>query len=106
MPTEHKGYARLLKKIFRERPYDDITQVISLIDEMVAALSEKEASILKAHFGLSGEPPSTLRAIGERWGRSDENMRQVEAQAIRRLRHPSRSNRLRILLWPKPLADS
>jgi RNA polymerase primary sigma factor len=52
--------------------------------------------ILALRFGLTGEEPMTLEKIGERFGLTRERIRQLEAKALAKLRHPSRSGALLI----------
>ncbi|MHB0877539.1 MAG: sigma-70 family RNA polymerase sigma factor [Anaerolineae bacterium] len=58
-------------------------------------LSERERIVLEMRFGLNGSAPRTLEDIGDVMGISRERVRQIEAKALRKLRQPSRSNRLR-----------
>ena len=58
-------------------------------------LSERERQVLEMRFGLNGASPRTLEDIGDVLGVSRERVRQIEAKALRKLRQPSRSNRLR-----------
>ncbi|NOY79867.1 MAG: sigma-70 family RNA polymerase sigma factor [Kiritimatiellaeota bacterium] len=53
-------------------------------------LSEREREVLMLHYGLGREGPMTLRQISERFDLSRERVRQIEFQALRKLRHPSR----------------
>jgi RNA polymerase primary sigma factor len=61
-------------------------------------LSPKEERILRMRFGLGDDPPHTLEEVGQIFGVSRERIRQIEAQALRKLKHPSRSNHLRSFL--------
>jgi RNA polymerase primary sigma factor len=58
------------------------------IEEMLASLTPREARILRWRYGLSGERPLTLKEIGTKIGVSRERVRQIAAQALRKLRHP------------------
>ena len=65
------------------------------IHKMLNTLSPKEERILRMRFGLGEETPHTLEEVGQMFGVSRERIRQIEAQALRKLKHPSRSNNLR-----------
>ena len=49
-------------------------------------LSEREASVLRQRFGLGGSDPATLREVGERLGYTRERVRQIERDALAKLR--------------------
>ena len=68
------------------------------IHKMLNTLSPKEERILRMRFGLGEETPHTLEEVGQMFGVSRERIRQIEAQALRKLKHPSRSNHLRSFL--------
>jgi RNA polymerase sigma factor (sigma-70 family) len=63
--------------------------------KVLSTLSKREGTILALHFGLTGEDPLTLEEVGNRFGLTHERIRQVEAKALAKLRHPSRSAALR-----------
>ncbi len=78
-------------------PYD-ITSVGLLkkdIEEVLKTLSDREAAVLRMRFGLLGEKPATLEEVGQRFGVTRERIRQIEAKALRKLKHPSRRKKLR-----------
>jgi RNA polymerase primary sigma factor len=67
-----------------------------LKEEIQAALhifSERERTILELRFGLKDDQPHSLQAIGQRLGVTGERIRQIEARALRKLRHLTRSRR-------------
>ena len=68
------------------------------IDEMLEALSEREREVLQFRFGLEDGRSYTLEEVGKRFGVTRERIRQIEAKALRKLRHPSRSKKLRDFL--------
>ncbi|MDD2378611.1 MULTISPECIES: RNA polymerase sigma factor RpoD [Aminobacterium] len=68
------------------------------IDEMLEALSEREREVLQYRFGLEDGRSYTLEEVGKRFGVTRERIRQIEAKALRKLRHPSRSKKLRDFL--------
>ena len=60
------------------------------IDEVLTDLSDQEQQVLRMRFGLDDDTPKTLEEIGKVFGVTRERIRQKEAKAIRKLRHPSR----------------
>ena len=68
------------------------------IDEVLNTLLPREQRILQLRFGLDDGRSRTLEEVGKEFGVTRERIRQIEAKAIRRLRHPSRSWRLRDFL--------
>ncbi len=68
------------------------------IKEALATLDDREAEVLRLYFGLDGEHPMTLEEIGERFRLTRERVRQIKEKALQRLRHTSRSRKLRAYL--------
>ncbi|MEI6690951.1 MAG: RNA polymerase sigma factor RpoD [bacterium] len=64
------------------------------IDEVLAGLSERESKVLEMRFGLRGAKPMTLEEVGREFGVTRERIRQIEAKALRKLKHPSRRRML------------
>ena len=71
------------------------TRIVNHLDEVLATLSEREAKVLKLRFGLEGTKQMTLEEVGRNFSVTRERIRQIEAKALRKLRHPSRAKRLR-----------
>jgi RNA polymerase primary sigma factor len=67
------------------------TQVDSILD----TLSDRESRVLAMRFGLDDGRSRTLEEVGREFGVTRERVRQIEAKALRKLRHPSRSRRLK-----------
>jgi len=65
------------------------------IEDALSGLVKREAEIIRLYFGLKGEEPMTLDQIGARFRLTRERVRQIKEKALLRLRHPSRSERLR-----------
>lgn len=65
------------------------------IEEVLTDLSDQEQQVLRMRFGLDDDTPKTLEEIGKVFGVTRERIRQIEAKALRKLRHPSRSKRLK-----------
>ena len=68
------------------------------LDDILDTLTESEREILKMRFGLDSYEPMSLQQIGDKFNLSKERIRQIEKKAIRRLRHPSRSQKLKSFL--------
>ena len=65
------------------------------LEELLTTLSPREARILRLRFGLQDGHYYTLEEIGEKFGLTRERIRQIEKEALQRLRHPGRSRRLK-----------
>jgi RNA polymerase primary sigma factor len=65
------------------------------LERMLTTLTPREARVLRLRFGLEGDHPYTLKEIGEKLGVTRERVRQIQQQALGRLRHPHHSRRLR-----------
>ena len=65
------------------------------IDEIFKTLTPKEARVLELRFGLKKQKKLTLMEVGREFGVQQERIRQIEAKALRKLRHPTRSIKLR-----------
>ncbi len=66
--------------------------------EVLKSLSPREEKIIKMRFGLQDGSEHTLEEVGQHFAVTRERIRQIEAKALRKLRHPSRSHRLREFL--------
>ena len=64
------------------------------LDEVLGTLTEREAKVLKLRFGLEGTKQMTLEEVGRVFGVTRERIRQIEAKALRKLKHPSRRKKL------------
>ena len=65
------------------------------IDEVLGTLTPREQRVLQLRFGLDDGRSRTLEEVGKEFGVTRERIRQIEAKALRKLRHPSRSRRLK-----------
>ncbi|MBE5990033.1 MULTISPECIES: RNA polymerase sigma factor RpoD [Lacrimispora] len=63
--------------------------------EVLDTLTEREQKVLKLRFGLNDGRPRTLEEVGKEFNVTRERIRQIEAKALRKLRHPSRSKKLK-----------
>lgn len=65
------------------------------LDEVLGTLTEREQKVLKLRFGLEDGRARTLEEVGKEFQVTRERIRQIEAKALRKLRHPSRSRKLK-----------
>ncbi len=68
------------------------------MDEVLATLTERERKVLKLRFGVNDGYPRTLEEVGSIFNVTRERVRQIEAKALRKLRHPTRSRKLKTFL--------
>jgi len=79
----------------------DVTTDIKLVEtvrEVLAGLTPREAKVLRMRFGIDMNTDHTLEEVGKQFDVTRERIRQIEAKALRKLRHPSRSDKLRSFL--------
>ena len=74
------------------------TMLKEQLNEVLSTLTEREADVLRMRYGLDNEPPKTLEDVGKAFNVTRERIRQIEAKALRKLRHPSRSKKVRDFL--------
>lgn len=81
-------------------PYDatSMQMLRENVEEVLNALSDREARVLRMRFGLSGNKMMTLEEVGRKFGVTRERIRQIEAKALRKLKHPSRRKKLQDFL--------
>ena len=65
---------------------------------VLAGLTPREAKVLRMRFGIDMNTDHTLEEVGKQFDVTRERIRQIEAKALRKLRHPSRSEKLRSFL--------
>lgn len=65
------------------------------VDDVLATLSDRERRVLEERFGLKDGRPKTLEEVGKMFAVTRERIRQIEAKSLRKLRHPSRGNKLK-----------
>ena len=68
------------------------------LNEVLATLTPREAKVLSLRFGIEDGRPRTLEEVGKEFNVTRERIRQIEAKALRKLRHPSRNNKLKDFL--------
>ncbi|MCK5235507.1 MAG: sigma-70 family RNA polymerase sigma factor, partial [Deltaproteobacteria bacterium] len=80
-----------------QAPQDEMmnTALIDRLNEVLSTLTEREELILRMRFGIGLETDHTLEGVGEKFQVTRERIRQIEAKALRKLRHPVRSKKLK-----------
>jgi len=88
----------LLRDESLERPDDGImdNSLQQEIEQTLDTLSEREKDVVKLYFGIGEETAHTLEEIGQRFNLTRERVRQIKEKALRRLKHCSRSKRLKV----------
>ena len=78
-------------------PHDAASYILlrEQLEEIMQTLTPREAKVLKLRFGLEDGKARTLEEVGKEFDVTRERIRQIEAKALRKLRHPSRSKKLR-----------
>jgi RNA polymerase primary sigma factor len=81
-------------------PLDDATteSLQFATDEVLSSLTAREAKVLRMRFGIGMNTDHTLEEVGKQFDVTRERIRQIEAKALRKLRHPSRSSHMKSFL--------
>ena len=75
-----------------------LTLLKEQLDEVLNTLTEREGKVLRLRFGLEDGRQRTLEEVGKEFNVTRERIRQIEAKALRKLRHPQRSKKLKDFL--------
>ena len=81
-------------------------EFIESIKDLLDSLTPREAKVLKLRFGIGVDREYTLDEVGKHFDVTRERIRQIEAKALRKMRHPSRSDRLKAHLAPDQIRTS
>ena len=94
---EESDFGMFVKDELTPSPQDETYQNMlrERIDEVLTSLPSREASILRLRFGLDSGHPYTLEEVGRKFSLTRERIRQIETMALRHLRTPKRSKRLK-----------
>jgi DNA-directed RNA polymerase sigma subunit (sigma70/sigma32) len=91
--TSEERFDALLRRAVREGNLNAFVAKIELL--LVAAITPEEENILRKRFGLGAEKPRSLEELAHELGLSPSAIREIEARALSKLKHPSRSDHLR-----------
>jgi RNA polymerase primary sigma factor len=85
---DSNNFAEVVQDESADTPYEHLEEktVTKMLQEMVKTLDPREATILRARFGLDGGPEKTLEEVGEKFGVTRERVRQIQNIALRKLR--------------------
>ena len=81
-------------------PIDSATDtgMVETVQQVLASLTPREAKVLRMRFGIDMNTDHTLEEVGKQFDVTRERIRQIEAKALRKLKHPTRSDKLRSFL--------
>src|ERR1043165_2637444 len=85
---DSNNFAEVVQDENADTPYEHLEEktVTRMLQEMVKTLDEREATILRARFGLDGGPQKTLEEVGQKFGVTRERVRQIQNIALKKLR--------------------
>jgi RNA polymerase primary sigma factor len=85
---DSNNFAEVVQDEAADTPYEQLEEktVTRMLQEMVKTLDPREATILRARFGLDGGPERTLEEVGEKFGVTRERVRQIQNIALKKLR--------------------
>jgi RNA polymerase primary sigma factor len=85
---DSNNFAEVVQDESADTPYEQLEEktVTRMLQEMVKTLDPREATILRARFGLDGGPEKTLEEVGEKFGVTRERVRQIQNIALKKLR--------------------
>ena len=96
---------RMPRELIVESDLDDqvaSTMLKDQLDEVLGTLTDRERRVLELRYGLTDGQEKTLEEVGQEFTVTRERVRQIEAKAMRKLRHPSRSRKLRDYIELRP----
>ena len=86
---------QLLLQQSNESAFNKDSSVCDIIESQLETIGERDAQIIRLRFGIGIGYPRTLKEVGRIFNINPERVKQIEAKAIRKLRHPTRSRLLR-----------
>jgi RNA polymerase primary sigma factor len=100
--SQGEGERRLVAAIFGRGVSSLSRSAVDALDTSIDSLARREAQVVRMRYGLGCGDPMTQRAIGERVGLSAGRIGQIQARALRKLRHPIRSRPILRLIELEP----
>ena len=97
-PYEYKEYVDPEEELFKK-------DRVRVVEEMLETLTPRESKILCMRFGIGLMQDYTLEEVGVRFDVTRERIRQIEAKAVRKMKHPSREEKLRELLGQRLISN-
>ena len=97
----HSDKVALLLSIMHDQPLLNALATLSLevvSHGILGSLTEREAKVIRMRFGIGMNNDHTLEEVGKQFDVTRERIRQIEAKALRKMRHPTRSEKLRSYL--------
>jgi RNA polymerase primary sigma factor len=94
--ADEAAFGDLIEDKAAENPSEAASLILlkSKLGEVLTSLAERERKILELRYGLSDGFPRTLEEVGRQYNVTRERIRQIEAKALRKLRHPTRRSKL------------
>jgi sigma-70-like protein len=98
--ADHSGWSGIFRSDYgrARRSSSAVPAVICLTGQVLRTLTPREEKVIKMRFGLEDGSEHTLEEVGQSIAVTRERIRQIEAKALRKLRHPSRSRKLRAFM--------
>ena len=98
--SDDTSFGDFLEDKSAENPMDGaaFNSLRDKIADVLDTINERERAVIEQRFGLKDGNPRTLEEVGRQFNVTRERIRQIEAKALRKLRHPSRSKKLRDFL--------
>jgi len=98
-------FGDFLEDMCARNPAEETNRIImkEKLRSILSTLTEREKKVIIARFGLGSEKPSTLEEVGERFDVTRERIRQIEAKALKKLKHPTRARQLAVFLGDSDL---
>ena len=96
--TNQKALERELQlknEVCSDEEYSSYRDIVTeAVEEVLSTLTERESRVIRMRFGIGSGVSQTLEQVGQEFGVTRERIRQIEAKALRKMRHPSRSRKL------------